>query len=94
MKIMQEQEKIVVYDTKLNPVSINDYVVNEFANGNYHVSIKPASTYMIEAGGGLRKDGRTNVATGSMSRDEALQDQMDRDADDEYAYKNKKRNLY
>ena len=91
MKIMQEQEKIVVYDTKLNPVSINDYVVNEFANGNYHVSIKPASTYMIEASGGLRKDGRTNVATGSMSRDEALQDQMDRDADDEYAYKSKKR---
>lgn len=91
MKIMQEQEKIVVYDTKLNPVSINDYVVNEFANGNYRVSIKPASTYMNEAGGGLRKDGRTNVATGSMSRDEALQDQMDRDADDEYAYRNKKR---
>lgn len=91
MKIMQEQEKIVVYDTKLNPVSINDYIVNEFANGNYHVSIKPASSYMNEAGGGLRSDGRIHVNTGAKSRDEALQDQMDSDADDEYAYRNKKR---
>lgn len=57
MKLMQEQEKIVVYDTKLNPVSINDYVVNEFATGDYHVSIKPASVYMEagEYGGGVSK---------------------------------------
>ena len=48
MKIMQEQEKIVVYDTKLNPVSINDYVVKEFATGDYHVSVKPLSAF-IEA---------------------------------------------
>ena len=45
MKIMQEQEKIVVYDTKLNPVSINDYVVKEFATGDYHVSVKPMSAF-------------------------------------------------
>lgn len=45
MKIMQEQEKIVVYDTKLNPVSINDYVVKEFATGDYHVSVKPLSAF-------------------------------------------------
>ena len=40
MKIMQEQSEIEVYDTQLNPVSINDFMVREFANGDYHVSIK------------------------------------------------------
>lgn len=40
MKIMQEQSMIKVYDTQLNPISINDYIVNEFASGDYHVSVK------------------------------------------------------
>ena len=40
MKIMQEQSEIEVYDTQLNPVSINDFMVREFANGDYYVSMK------------------------------------------------------
>lgn len=40
MKIMQENSMIEVMDTKLNPVSINDFIVNEMTNGDYHVSIK------------------------------------------------------
>lgn len=41
MQLMAENANIQFYDTKLNPISINDYIVNEFADGTYHVSIKP-----------------------------------------------------
>lgn len=91
MKIMQEQEKIVVYDTKLNPVSINDYVVKEFATGDYHVSVKPLSAFTEAKSNGLRKEYRTHVDNYAMDRDEAKQMQDDEDADAEYAYQNKKR---
>ena len=91
MKIMQEQEKIVVYDTKLNPVSINDYVVKEFATGDYHVSVKPLSAFTEAKSNGLRSNYRTHVDNGAMDRDEAKQMQDDDDADTEYAYQNKKR---
>lgn len=91
MKIMQEQEKIGVYDTKLNPVSINDYVVKEFATGDYHVSVKPLSAFTEARGNGLRSDYRKHVDSGAMERDDAKQMQDDDDADTEYAYQNKKR---
>ena len=91
MKIMQEQEKIVVYDTKLNPVSINDYVVKEFATGDYHVSVKPLSAFTEAKSNGLRSDYRKHVDSGAMERDDAKQMQDDDDADTEYAYQNKKR---
>lgn len=91
MKIMQEQEKIVVYDTKLNPVSINDYVVKEFATGDYHVSVKPLSAFAEAKSNGLRSNYRTHVDNGAMDRDEAKQMQDDDDADAEYAYQRKKR---
>lgn len=91
MKIMQEQEKIVVYDTKLNPVSINDYVVKEFATGDYHVSVKPLSAFTEAKSNGLRSNYRTHVDNGAMDRDEAKQMQDDYDADAEYAYQRKKR---
>ena len=91
MKIMQEQEKIVVYDTKLNPVSINDYVVKEFATGDYHVSVKPLSAFTEAKSNGLRSDYRIHVDNGAMDRDEAKQMQDDYDADAEYAYQRKKR---
>ena len=91
MKIMQEQEKIGVYDTKLNPVSINDYVVKEFATGDYHVSVKPLSAFTEAKSNGLRSNYRTHVDNGAMDRDEAKQMQDDDDADTEYAYQNKKR---
>lgn len=91
MKIMQEQEKIVVYDTKLNPVSINDYVVREFATGDYHVSVKPLSAFTEARSGGLRSDYRKHVDSGAMDRDEVKRMQDDDDADTEYAYQNKKR---
>lgn len=86
MKIMQEQEKIVVYDTKLNPASINDYVVKEFATGDYHVSVKPLSAF-TEANrpAGLRKEYRDRLANDpTYSEDQAYQDQADKDADLEY----------
>ena len=73
MKIMQEQEKIVVYDTKLNPVSINDYVVKEFATGDYHVSVKPLSAFTEARNNGLRSYYRAHVDNGVMTRDEANQ---------------------
>ena len=91
MKIMQEQEKIVVYDTKLNPVSINDYVVKEFATGDYHVSVKPLSAFTEARSNGLRSEYRKHVDNYAMDRDEAKQMQDDEDADAEYAYQNKKR---
>ena len=91
MKIMQEQEKIVVYDTKLNPVSINDYVVKEFATGDYHVSVKPLSAFTEARSNGLRSEYRKHVDNYAMDRDEAKQMQDDEDADTEYAYQNKKR---
>ena len=91
MKIMQEQEKIVVYDTKLNPVSINDYVVKEFATGDYHVSVKPLSAFTEAKSNGMRRNYRKRVDNGEMDRDDAKQMQDDYDADTEYAYQNKKR---
>lgn len=82
MKIMQEQEKIVVYDTKLNPVSINDYVVKEFATGDYHVSVKPLSAFTEAKSNGLRKKYRNKLAKDpTYSEDQAYQDQADEDAD-------------
>ena len=41
MHLMQENANIQFYDTKLNPLSIDDYVVREFAGGNYKVTISP-----------------------------------------------------
>lgn len=82
MKIMQEQEKIVVYDTKLNPVSINDYVVKEFATGDYHVSVKPLSAFTEAKSNGLREKYRNKLAKDpTYSEDQAYQDQADEDAD-------------
>lgn len=40
MKLMEANANIQVYDTQLNPRSINDFVVNE-SYGNYTISIKP-----------------------------------------------------
>lgn len=91
MKLMQEQENIVVYDTQLNPVSINDYIVREFATGDYHVSVKPMSAFTEAKGGGLRSDYRRLVDSGAMTRGEAGEEQSDADADTEHAYQNKKR---
>lgn len=91
MKLMQEQENIVVYDTKLNPVSINDYIVKEFDTGDYHVSVKPMSSFTEAKSGGLRSNYRQLVDDGAAKRDEALEMQNDDDADTEYAYQNKKR---
>ena len=86
MKIMQEQEKIHVYDTQLNPVSINDYIVNEFASGDYRVSVKPMSAFMeAKNTAGLRKEYRDMMEREGISREEALQRQADDDADKEYA---------
>lgn len=41
MHAMQESANIQFYDTKLNPLSIDDYVVREFAGGDYRVTISP-----------------------------------------------------
>lgn len=51
MQVMKEMSEIQFYDTQLNPISINDYVVREFADGTYHVNIKPME-YFTEAKGG------------------------------------------
>lgn len=91
MKLMQEQENIVVYDTQLNPISINDYIVKEFATGDYHVSVKPMSAFTEARSGGLRSDYRRLVDSGAMNRNEAGDEQSDADADTEHAYQNKKR---
>lgn len=41
MRVMQESANIQFYDTKLNPLSIDDYVVREFAGGDYKVTVSP-----------------------------------------------------
>jgi hypothetical protein len=41
MHAMQESANIQFYDTKLNPLSIDDYVVREFASGDYRVTVSP-----------------------------------------------------
>ena len=41
MYAMQESANIQFYDTKLNPLSIDDYVVREFAGGDYRVTVSP-----------------------------------------------------
>lgn len=41
MHAMQESANIQFYDTKLNPLSIDDYVVREFAGGDYKVTVSP-----------------------------------------------------
>ena len=84
MQLMAENANIQFYDTKLNPISINDYIVNEFADGTYHVSIKSMS--LSEARNsviGLRKKYRDAVTSGQMTEDEARQAQADEDADRE-----------
>ena len=58
MQLMAENANIQFYDTKLNPISINDYIVNEFADGTYHVSIKSMSS--LNEGKGGRKGYNNN----------------------------------
>lgn len=41
MHTMQENANIQFYDTKLNPLSIDDYIVREFAGGDYRVTVSP-----------------------------------------------------
>ena len=41
MHAMQESANIQFYDTKLNPLSIDDYVVREFAGRDYIVTVSP-----------------------------------------------------
>lgn len=41
MHAIQESANIQFYDTKLNPLSIDDYVVREFAGGDYRVTVSP-----------------------------------------------------
>lgn len=41
MHVMQESANIQFYDTKLNSLSIDDYVVREFAGGDYRVTVSP-----------------------------------------------------
>lgn len=41
MHAMQESANIQFYDTKLNPLSVDDYVVREFAGGDYRVTVSP-----------------------------------------------------
>lgn len=40
LKMVAEGDSFKVYDTQLNPVSIQDYMVNESSHSRYHVSIK------------------------------------------------------
>lgn len=40
MEIFREAESIQVYDTQLNPICLNDYIVEDYGNEDYHVSIK------------------------------------------------------
>lgn len=47
MKLMENNANIQVYDTKLNPRSINDYMVSE-SSGKYSVSIKPLNELMAD----------------------------------------------
>ena len=39
VNVMHENANIEVLDTNLNPVSVNDYIVREFANGTYKVTM-------------------------------------------------------
>lgn len=68
MKIMQENSMIEVMDTKLNPVSINDFIVNEMANGDYHVSIKSYDVLNESK----RKKNRNNQDSAQDDADEAV----------------------
>lgn len=93
LQLMKENANIEFYDLQLNPISINDFVVNEFADGTYHVSIKPldeATTNRSKSYRGLRKYYRDQVVNGNMSEDEAYQAQADEDADTDYDRSNTK----
>lgn len=87
LEVMKENANIKFYDTKLNPISINDYVVREAADGDYHVSL--VSTKAFNEGEGLRSEHRTGMNPAGRQAD--LQRQADADADEEYDYKQKKR---
>ena len=39
VNLMHENANIEVLDTNLNPISVNDYIVREFANGTYKVTM-------------------------------------------------------
>lgn len=39
VNLMHENTNIEVLDTNLNPISVNDYIVREFANGTYKVTM-------------------------------------------------------
>ena len=39
VNLMHENASIEILDTNLNPVSVNDYIVREFANGTYKVTM-------------------------------------------------------
>ena len=41
LEMFADAEKYKVYDTNLNPVSIQDYIVNESSSNRYHVDIRP-----------------------------------------------------
>ena len=56
LDIMKENANIKFYDTKLNPISINDYVVREAADGDYHVSLVSSKVYMESDNGGIAQE--------------------------------------
>lgn len=88
IQLMKENANLEFYDLQLNPISINDFVVNESADGSYYVSIKPlneANSRSKSSYRGLRKYYRDQVTSGKMSEDEAYQAQADEDADTDYS---------
>lgn len=105
LEVMKENANIKFYDTKLNPISINDYVVREAADGDYHVSLVSDKVFNevvrkeyreknipdddVNATNEKLSDEEKRIEKAKQEKRQQLQDEDD--ADEEYAYKQKKR---
>ena len=65
LEMMKHNEHLEFYDTSLNPISINDYSIDERYNGNYGVSIKVLNEKSKKSGSGGNGSSSGNNGNGS-----------------------------
>lgn len=89
MHAMQESASIQFYDTKLNPLSIDDYVVREFAGGDYRVTVSPyilneAKLDLNKANNSYKENKEQHRHEEEMDRNYTERYKADRKAETEY----------
>lgn len=86
VNLMHENANIEVLDTNLNPVSVNDYIVREFANGTYKVTmgymdLNEAKKYTGKVKNNYNNGNNQNQNSGNNNRNNNQNQNFDKYAD-------------